>query len=108
LGEASPPQVEVGRGDVLGRAEGGDGLITGREAFEAFNPLTVVDRVRTGAKGRVGHGGILREKERMAPLSVRCLVVGFHIRDFREERLINRWGNEKTTDPQVSKATLHR
>jgi hypothetical protein len=33
---------------------------TGGEPFEVFDPPTGGDRVRTGARGRVGHGGILR------------------------------------------------
>ena len=51
LGEASPPQVEVGLGDALGGAERGDGLLAGRESFEAFDPLPGGGRVRTGASG---------------------------------------------------------
>lgn len=41
MGEASPPQVEVGQGNAFSGAERGNGLIAGRKAFEAFNPFTV-------------------------------------------------------------------
>ncbi len=50
MGASSSPLVKVRRGDALGGAADGNGLITGRESFEAFNPLTVGARERTGAK----------------------------------------------------------
>lgn len=64
-GEPSPPQVEVGLGDVLGRAKGSDGVVTGCEAFEAFAPPPGGGCVGTGMAGRVRHDGILQQKERM-------------------------------------------
>ena len=65
LGEASPPQVEVGLGHAFGGAERDHGVVAGGEAFEAFDPPPGGDRVGTGAGGRVGHDGILRERKRM-------------------------------------------
>jgi len=63
--EASPSQVEVGLGHAFGGAERDDRVVAGSEAFEAFDSPPGSGGVRTGARGRVGHEGILQEKERM-------------------------------------------
>ena len=63
MGEASPPQVEVGAGYAFASAEYGHGLVANDEALEALYPPAGDGRVRTGR--RIGRDGILREKETM-------------------------------------------